>query len=147
MSDNEIAQFRGKLLLKLLDIENSRCNSREDEDDRTDSLASVLEGEDHIIARLSKGMDKYMDLLGISPAPRSINDMMSDSVLRPNETPAGMVNVRARREEVEVWDRIKREAGRHGLNFDNVSLMNIETHMGGRSSPEDQITCTFRVLR
>lgn len=151
MSEPDINLIRGQLLLKLLDIEATRCNAKSDEDDRTDSLAQVLEGDSHIVERIHSGMAKYMALLGIDDTPPvlSIAEMQESSVFNPQPSPRrqGTVVVEVGRQEAEVWDQVKREAGRNGLDFNRLSLMNIQTHRGGHSSPEDQITCTFRILR
>lgn len=152
MSDNDIAKFRGQLLLKLLDIESTRCNAKTEEDERTESLAQVLEGGDHIVSRIHVGMEKYMTLLGIheeGPPVLSIAEMQESSVFGQYQRPRreGNTVVEVSLSEAETWDRIKRELGRHGLSFERMSLMGLDTNLGGRSSPEDQLTCTFRILR
>lgn len=152
MSNQDIAKFRGELLLKLLEIESTRCNAKTEEDERTESLAQVLEGGDHIVSRIQAGMDKYMMLLNIheeDPPVLSIAEMQRESVLNVSPSPRRpdtvIVEVPAR--EAQIWDQIKREIGRNGFAFDRMSIMDMEVHRGGPLSPEDQLTCTFRILR
>lgn len=146
--------IRGQLLLKLLEIESARCNAKTDEDERTESLAQLLEGDDHIIERIHSGMKKYMSLLGIdeeaahSPA-MSIAEMQESSVFGnpPRPRRPGTTVVQVTTEEAAMWDRIKRQCGQHGLDMTRMELMHIATNRGGPTSPEDQITCTFRIYR
>lgn len=150
--------IRGQLLLKLLEIESTRCNAKTDEDERTESLAQLLEGEDHILERIHSGMNKYMSLLGIDDPdniesrPLSIaemQEMQESSVFGnpPRPRRQGTTVVQVTNEEAAMWDRIKRQCGQHGLDMTRMELMHIATNRGGPTSPEDQITCTFRIYR
>lgn len=154
MSEPDIALIRGQLLLKLLDIENSRCNAKSDEDDRTDSLALVLEGDDHIIHRIQSGMAKYMALLGIEEdyedhtPPRSIDEMQRNSIFN-HTMPAGVERrvVQMTQSQADLWEGIGRAFRHLNMPMDRVSLMDADLNRGGSRSPEDQVTMTFRVLR
>ena len=134
--------FKGQLLLKLLEIESSRCSSKEDEEERTDALAMILEGDDNILNRIQSGMAKYMNLLGIEDSSQEDVSSVWNKPRRPGTTLLQVDDL-----EVKTWDALKREVGRNGFRFDRLVFHSIETNRGGRGSPEDQITCTFSVLR
>ncbi len=151
MSDQDIAKFRGQLLLKLLEIESTRCNAKTEEDERTESLAQVLEGGDHIVSRIQAGMAKYMALLGIDEEvrlPMSIAEMQGQSVFN-NTTPIGVEHrvVQMTPRQEELWASMHRAFSHLNLPLDRVSLMDANINRGGARSPEDQVTMTFRVLR
>lgn len=152
MSDQNVVQFRGQLLLKLLEIESTRCNAKTEEDERTESLAQVLEGGDHIVSRIQAGMGKYMALLGLEEEvirpPMSVDEMQMNSVFNYTH-PAGVERrvVQMTRNEEELWRNIGRAFGQIGMPLDRAALMDANLNRGGNRSPEDQITMTFRVLR
>jgi hypothetical protein len=150
MSNQDIAKFRGELLLKLLEIESTRCNAKTEEDERTESLAQVLEGGDHIVSRIQAGMEKYMSLLGIheeGPQVLSIGEMQRESVFREPNSSLAERRVRMTPREEDVWLSICRAFSHMNLPVDRAILMDANVNAGGRSSPEDQVTFTFRVNR
>lgn len=65
-SEKEIADLKSQILLKLLEVEIARCNTMAEEDDRTDAMAQVVEGGDHILDRVSSGIRKYLEVLGLA---------------------------------------------------------------------------------
>jgi hypothetical protein len=69
----ELRKARSDIMLKLLEIERTRCLSKKDEEERTEGLAELLEGDDIFLARIEKGMDKYLKLMfgtsDVVPAP------------------------------------------------------------------------------
>jgi hypothetical protein len=69
----ELRKARSDIMLKLLEIERTRCLSKKDEEERTEGLADLLEGDDIFLARIEKGMDKYLKLMfgtsDVVPAP------------------------------------------------------------------------------
>lgn len=151
MSNQDIAKFRGELLLKLLEIESTRCNAKTEEDERTESLAQVLEGGDHIVSRIRAGMEKYMSLLGIheeGPPVLSIDEMNSRSIF--NEQLYGPTErrvVQMTSSQDELWKSMGRAFNHLSLPLDRVSLMDANITRGGPNSPEDQVTMILRVLR
>lgn len=151
MQEPDITLIQGQLLLKLLDIESTRCNAKSDEDDRTDSLANVLEGADHIVERIQSGMAKYMALLGIeenSPPALSIAEMQERSVFNEmNGTTTTHRTVAMTAYQVEMWHSMIRAFDQAGMNIRRAELMGADLNRGGRLSLEDQMTLTFRVRR
>lgn len=151
MSNQDIVKFRGQLLLKLLEIESTRCNAKTEEDERTESLAQVLEGGDHIVSRIQAGMEKYMTLLGIHEGEGptlSIDEMQRNSIFNHN-TSSGTERrvVQMTRSQEELWSSMGRAFSQMNMPMDRVSLMDADINRGGPRSPEDQVTMTFRVLR
>ena len=59
----ELRKARSEIMLKLLEIERTRCLSKKDEEERTEGLAGLLEGDDIFLARIEKGLDKYLNLM------------------------------------------------------------------------------------
>lgn len=137
MSSPDIALIRGQLLLKLLDIENSRCNAKEDEDDRIESLAQVLEGGDHVVSRIHSGMAKYMSLLGIE----------EEEPMTQGRSVFGDRRIPMTQNQAAFWDSLGRTFEHLNLPMDKISLMDANLHRGGSGSPEDQVTMTIRILR
>lgn len=80
MKPEALAKLKGDLLLKLLEIEGIRCKGKLSEEERSESLAMLLEGEDHVVDRISKGIDKYLALIGAAPQgiPTAASPWVSD---------------------------------------------------------------------
>jgi hypothetical protein len=58
-----MAIIRSDILLKLLDIEKARCLSKRDDEERSDSLASLTEGGEPHMSIILSGLEKYMEML------------------------------------------------------------------------------------
>lgn len=152
MADPDVTLLKGQLLLKLLDIENSRCNAKTDEEERTDSLAQVLEGDDHIVARIHAGMAKYMALLGVEERPTpamSIAEMQRTSVFRSrSDLENGRTElVPMSGSERALWEDVLTSIRNTGLGVTRATVMHTDLHRGSSNSPEDQLTLTIRLLR
>lgn len=61
--ETEMRKARSDIMLKLLEIERTRCLSKKDEEERTEGLAGLLEGDDMFLARIEQGLDKYLSLM------------------------------------------------------------------------------------
>lgn len=59
----EMRKARSDIMLKLLEIERTRCLSKKDEEERTEGLAGLLEGDDIFLARIEQGLGKYLNLM------------------------------------------------------------------------------------
>lgn len=107
----DTTSFKGQLLLKLLEIESDRCSSKEDEEERTNSLAMILEGDDNILNRIQSGMSKYMSLLGIEESPReSIGPVVSRGA---NTTTLNAA-------ETKLWDQITNSLSQVGVTRERI---------------------------
>lgn len=90
-----------------------------------------------------------MELLGIENAPPviSITEMQARSVFQePNPSLRERV-VRMTPREEDVWRSIVRVFDQASMPIDRAVLMEADLNRGGRTSPEDQMTLTFRVNR
>ncbi len=130
MTPVDLSSVKAELLVKLLEIEGVRCKSKVSEDERTESLAQLLEAEDHVLQRISKGMERYLGLIQqpmsimAVPAPSSRNTLTD--------------------EEMRVWEQIQTEVrARTGQGLSRFSLMHFAVNTSSPRPLETQITLTF----
>lgn len=140
---SDIALFKGQLLLKLLEIESTRCNSKEDEEERTNSLAMILEGDESILNRIHSGMSRYMDLLGIEEAPPESIELLKRPVSSGGANQA-ILNV----EETRFWNNLTFALGQVGVTRERLgSVTPIETTIGDEPNRlGQQVDMKFRIV-